>query len=195
MMVAGRGGSLPQGMPQSGMCMVHAWLSPRPERLPHLPNPALASHRSWAWTACLWAAASSRAATPPSARAPLCRCVACWLPAAAGQGGVGATRSSWLGPSWQAVVGLVRRVGHAVDGHAMPCRGMSPAWLRTPPPSPPPTAQPPTSQPPTSPSRLQAVTHYNDPAILAEVSCDLGEPMVGIDVREKGFKSYAQRSE
>lgn len=41
----------------------------------------------------------------------------------------------------------------------------------------------------------QAVTHYNDPAILAEVSCDLGEPMVGIDVREKGFKSYAQRSE
>ncbi len=42
---------------------------------------------------------------------------------------------------------------------------------------------------------LQAVTHYNDPAILAEVSCDLGEPMVGIDVREKGFKSYAQRSE
>ena len=29
----------------------------------------------------------------------------------------------------------------------------------------------------------------------AQVSCDLGEPMVGIDVREKGFKSYAQRSE
>ncbi|PRW60818.1 pyridoxine biosynthesis isoform B [Chlorella sorokiniana] len=42
---------------------------------------------------------------------------------------------------------------------------------------------------------VQAVTHYNDPAILAEVSCDLGEPMVGIDVREKGFKSYAQRSD
>lgn len=30
---------------------------------------------------------------------------------------------------------------------------------------------------------LQAVTHYNDPAILAEVSSDLGEPMVGIDCR------------
>jgi hypothetical protein len=46
---------------------------------------------------------------------------------------------------------------------------------------------------PTSPP--QAVTHYNDPAIVAEVSCDLGEPMVGIDVREKGFQSYAGRSE
>jgi len=42
---------------------------------------------------------------------------------------------------------------------------------------------------------VQAVTHYNDPAIIAEVSCDLGEPMVGIDVRDKGFKSYAGRSE
>jgi pyridoxal 5'-phosphate synthase pdxS subunit len=39
------------------------------------------------------------------------------------------------------------------------------------------------------------VTHYNDPAVLAEVSADLGEPMVGIDVREKGFVSYAGRSE
>ena len=29
---------------------------------------------------------------------------------------------------------------------------------------------------------VQAVTHYNDPAILAEVSRDLGEPMVGINV-------------
>lgn len=29
----------------------------------------------------------------------------------------------------------------------------------------------------------QAVTHYNDPAILAEVSSDLGEAMVGIDCR------------
>jgi len=29
---------------------------------------------------------------------------------------------------------------------------------------------------------VQAVTHYNDPAILAEVSKDLGEAMVGISV-------------
>lgn len=31
---------------------------------------------------------------------------------------------------------------------------------------------------------VQAVTHYNDPHILAEVSKDLGEPMVGRNVRE-----------
>ena len=30
---------------------------------------------------------------------------------------------------------------------------------------------------------VQAVTHYNDPRILAEISKDLGEPMVGINVR------------
>jgi pyridoxal 5'-phosphate synthase pdxS subunit len=30
---------------------------------------------------------------------------------------------------------------------------------------------------------VQAVTHYNDPKILAEVSKDLGEPMVGISAR------------
>ncbi|KAG2428387.1 hypothetical protein CHLRE_15g643550v5 [Chlamydomonas reinhardtii] len=42
---------------------------------------------------------------------------------------------------------------------------------------------------------VQAVTHYNNPAVLAEVSSNLGEPMVGIDIREKGFNSYAQRSE
>jgi pyridoxal 5'-phosphate synthase pdxS subunit len=29
---------------------------------------------------------------------------------------------------------------------------------------------------------VQAVTHYNDPNIIAEVSRDLGEPMVGIGV-------------
>jgi pyridoxal 5'-phosphate synthase pdxS subunit len=29
---------------------------------------------------------------------------------------------------------------------------------------------------------VMAVTHYNDPKILAEVSEDLGEPMVGINV-------------
>lgn len=42
---------------------------------------------------------------------------------------------------------------------------------------------------------IQAVTHYNNPTVLAEVSSNLGEPMVGIDIREKGFNSYAQRSE
>ena len=30
---------------------------------------------------------------------------------------------------------------------------------------------------------VQSVTHYNDPKILAEISKDLGEPMVGINVR------------
>ena len=29
---------------------------------------------------------------------------------------------------------------------------------------------------------VQAVTHYNDPQVLAEVSADLGEPMVGINL-------------
>ena len=28
---------------------------------------------------------------------------------------------------------------------------------------------------------VRAVTHYTDPAVLAEVSTDLGEPMVGIN--------------
>jgi len=42
---------------------------------------------------------------------------------------------------------------------------------------------------------VQAVTHYNDPKVLAEVSCGLGEAMVGIDCRTKDFNSYAQRSE
>ena len=41
----------------------------------------------------------------------------------------------------------------------------------------------------------QAVTHYNDPKILAEVSSGLGEAMVGIDCRTKEFNSYAARSE
>ena len=30
---------------------------------------------------------------------------------------------------------------------------------------------------------VRATTHYNDPQVLAEVSCDLGEAMSGIDVR------------
>ncbi|KDD76205.1 SOR/SNZ family protein [Helicosporidium sp. ATCC 50920] len=42
---------------------------------------------------------------------------------------------------------------------------------------------------------VQAVTHYKDPKKLAAVSAGLGEPMVGIDIRENGFVSYAQRSE
>jgi len=29
---------------------------------------------------------------------------------------------------------------------------------------------------------VQAVTHYNDPKILAEISADLGEAMVGINI-------------
>jgi pyridoxal 5'-phosphate synthase pdxS subunit len=31
---------------------------------------------------------------------------------------------------------------------------------------------------------VDAVTYYNDPKILAEISEDLGEPMVGIDIRQ-----------
>merc|ERR1711972_123671 len=42
---------------------------------------------------------------------------------------------------------------------------------------------------------VQAVTHYNDPKILAEVSSDLGNPMVGIDCKTKDFVAYAARSE
>jgi len=42
---------------------------------------------------------------------------------------------------------------------------------------------------------VQAVTHYNDPTIIAEVSQGLGEAMVGIDCKEQNFVSYAGRSE
>ena len=42
---------------------------------------------------------------------------------------------------------------------------------------------------------LQAVTHYNDAKVLAEVSSGLGEAMVGIDCRTSNFYSYAARSE
>jgi pyridoxal 5'-phosphate synthase pdxS subunit len=41
---------------------------------------------------------------------------------------------------------------------------------------------------------VQAVTHYNDPHILAEVSCSLGEAIVGINLNEK-VERYAERSE
>ena len=42
---------------------------------------------------------------------------------------------------------------------------------------------------------VQAVTHFQDAKVLAEVSSGLGEAMVGIDIRQKNFNSYAGRSE
>lgn len=42
---------------------------------------------------------------------------------------------------------------------------------------------------------VQAVTHYNDAKILAEVSSDLGLPMTGIDCKGPEFVPYATRSE
>ncbi|WMV35987.1 hypothetical protein MTR67_029372 [Solanum verrucosum] len=41
---------------------------------------------------------------------------------------------------------------------------------------------------------VQAVTHYSDPQLLAEISCGLGEAMVGINLDEK-VERYANRSE
>ena len=38
---------------------------------------------------------------------------------------------------------------------------------------------------------VQAVTHYNDPKILAEVSMDLGEPMVGLECKGPTFVACA----
>ena len=38
---------------------------------------------------------------------------------------------------------------------------------------------------------VQAVTHYNDPKVLAEVSCDLGEPMVGLECKGPNFVACA----
>lgn len=40
---------------------------------------------------------------------------------------------------------------------------------------------------------VQAVTHYNDPKVLAEVSCDLGEPMVGLECKGPNFVAYSTR--
>lgn len=42
---------------------------------------------------------------------------------------------------------------------------------------------------------VQAVTHYSDPKTLADISTDLGEPMVGINCKGANFESYAVRSE
>lgn len=42
---------------------------------------------------------------------------------------------------------------------------------------------------------VQAVTHYKDPKVLAEVSMHLGDAMVGINCSGEQFESYAIRSE
>jgi len=42
---------------------------------------------------------------------------------------------------------------------------------------------------------VQAVTHYSDPDMLAEVSCGLGEAMVGINLNDAKVERYANRSE
>mmetsp|Transcript_7509 Transcript_7509/g.27574 ORF Transcript_7509/g.27574 Transcript_7509/m.27574 type:complete len:294 (-) Transcript_7509:1092-1973(-) len=42
---------------------------------------------------------------------------------------------------------------------------------------------------------VQAVAHYNDPKILAEVSSDLGTPMVGINCKDKSIEKYAARDD
>eukprot|EP00252_Welwitschia_mirabilis_P022165 TRINITY_DN5919_c0_g1_i1.p1 TRINITY_DN5919_c0_g1~~TRINITY_DN5919_c0_g1_i1.p1 ORF type:complete len:310 (-),score=82.02 TRINITY_DN5919_c0_g1_i1:178-1107(-) len=42
---------------------------------------------------------------------------------------------------------------------------------------------------------VQAVTQYNDPDVLAEVSCGLGEAMVGINLNDAKVERYAERSE
>lgn len=42
---------------------------------------------------------------------------------------------------------------------------------------------------------VQAVTHYNDPHVLAEISCGLGEAMVGINISDKKVERFAERSD
>ena len=42
---------------------------------------------------------------------------------------------------------------------------------------------------------VQAVTHYSDPEVLAEVSCGLGEDMVGINLTDDKVERFANRSE
>lgn len=42
---------------------------------------------------------------------------------------------------------------------------------------------------------VQAATHYSDPDVLAEVSCGLGEAMVGINLSDNNVERYAYRSE
>lgn len=42
---------------------------------------------------------------------------------------------------------------------------------------------------------VKAVTHYNDSQILADVSCNLGDPMGGINLSEKDVERFAERSD
>ena len=42
---------------------------------------------------------------------------------------------------------------------------------------------------------VQAVAHYNDAKVLAEVSTDLGAPMTGINCRDANIVRYASRDE
>ncbi|XP_050369676.1 probable pyridoxal 5'-phosphate synthase subunit PDX1 [Argentina anserina] len=42
---------------------------------------------------------------------------------------------------------------------------------------------------------VQAAMHYSDPEVLAEVSCGLGEAMVGINLSDNNVERYAYRSE
>lgn len=42
---------------------------------------------------------------------------------------------------------------------------------------------------------VSAVTHFNDPSIIADVSCGLGEAMVGINLNDKKVERFAARSE
>lgn len=42
---------------------------------------------------------------------------------------------------------------------------------------------------------VQAVTHYRDPDVLAEVSCGLGEAMVGLNLKDEKVERFANRSE
>ena len=42
---------------------------------------------------------------------------------------------------------------------------------------------------------VQAVAHYQDPKILAEVSSDLGTPMVGINCKDKSIEKYSARDD
>jgi len=42
---------------------------------------------------------------------------------------------------------------------------------------------------------VRAVTHYTDPEMLAEVSCGLGEAMVGLNLNDSKVERFASRSE
>ncbi|KAH7437132.1 hypothetical protein KP509_05G057800 [Ceratopteris richardii] len=42
---------------------------------------------------------------------------------------------------------------------------------------------------------VKAVTHYNDSQIIAEVSCNLGDCMAGLNLSDKEIERYADRSD